>query len=170
MPTIVYGEMKYAKQRGGRGQYGHVYLRVLLDGPEQSVVFRNTITNGSVPAQFVCSVEAGIMTSVKGGILAQYGHDSARIELIDGSYHDVDSSHFAFFMASAMALDNALRTLPPRRWGDDDDPGVCVPRPPQLPRRLDAASVPEPDDRSPHLPVIADGRRASPGAWRVPSS
>jgi elongation factor G len=147
MPTILYGEMKYAKQRGGRGQYGHVCLRVLLDGPEQAVVFRNNITNGAVPAQFVSSIEAGIMTSVKGGILQQYGHEFARIELVDGSYHDVDSSHLAFYVASVMALDNALRKLPPRpSSGDDDDPGVRVRRPPRGPRLYDAAAVPEPND------------------------
>ena len=54
------------------------------------------------------------MTSIKGGILALYGHDSVRVELVDGSYHDTDSSQMAFFIASAIALDNALRTIPPR--------------------------------------------------------
>lgn len=147
MPTILYGEGKYARQIGGRGQYGHVRLRVVLDGPEQSVVFRNEITNGSVPAQFVPSIEAGITTSVKGGILTLYGYDSARIELVDGSYHDVDSTPIAFFVASAIALDNALRKLPPRpSSGNDDDPGVRVPRLPQRPAPHDAASVPEPND------------------------
>ena len=147
MPTILYGEGKYTRQTGGRSQYGHVYLRVVLDGPEQSVVFRNEITNGSVPAQFVPSIEAAILTSVKGGILTPYGYDSARIELVDGSHHDVDSSRIAFYIASAMALDNALRTLPPGpSSGDADDPGVRVPRPPRRPVLHGAASVPEPND------------------------
>ena len=105
-------------------------------------MFRNEIADAGFPAKFVPSIEAGIMTSVKGGILARYGYDSARIELIDGSYHDVDSTPLAFFIASAMALDNALRKLPPRpSSGDDDDPGVRVPRPPQWPRPQDAAVV-----------------------------
>ena len=147
MPTILYGEGKYARQTGGRGQFGHVRLRVLLGGAEQSVVFRNEITNGAIKEWFVPSIEAGIMTSVKGGILAQYGYDSARIELVDGSYRDVDSTPLAFFIASSMALDNALRKLPPRpSSGDDDDPGVRVPRPPQWPRPQDAAVVSEPEN------------------------
>ena len=87
------------------------------------------------------------MTSVKGGLLAPYGYEFARIELVDGSYHDVDSSHLAFFIASAMALDNALRKLPPRPSSGDDDPGVRVPRLPQRPLKHDSASVPEPTDR-----------------------
>ena len=166
MPTILYGEMKYAKQLGRRGQYGHVRLRVLLDGPEQGVVFRNEIITGSIPPQFVESVEAGIMTSVKSGVLEHYGHDSARIELIDGSYHEVDSSPFAFFMASVMALGKALNGLPPRPSGDNADPGVRVPRPPHSPRLVDSASDPEPDDISARV----DARAASSRAWDIPNS
>jgi len=77
MPTIVHGEGTYARQLGGRRQYGHVCLRVLLGGAEQSTVFRNEITDGAWPVTFVASIEAGIMTSVKGGILAHYGYDAA---------------------------------------------------------------------------------------------
>jgi translation elongation factor EF-G len=147
MPVTLIGEMKYAKQTAGRGQYGHVRLRVVLDDGVQGVVFGNEVDR-AIPAEFIPAIESGVMTAVRGGILQQYGYSDARITLIDGSFHDLDSSSTAFFLAGSMALDNALRKLPrrPSDDGGDEGPGVRAPAGAGRPGPRDAAAVPEPDD------------------------
>ena len=153
MPHTVLGEMKYAKQTGGRGQYGHVRLRVTVDDGVQGVVFKNMLTQDAIPARFLPAIESGVMTCVKGGVLQQYGYSDARIELCDGSWHDVDSTDLAFFIASTMALQDALRKLPRQERGpesgEDDGPGVAVPRSPRPFSPEDAAAVKEPIDSDP---------------------
>jgi elongation factor G len=147
MSHTVLGEMKYANQTGGRGRYGHVKLRVVVEDGVQGVVFVNRITDAAIPPRFIPSIESGIMTAIRGGALAQRGYADARIELVDGSYHDVDSSPVAFFLAASMALGEAARQLPPPP-GDDpaDSPGVRAPLVPGVPGLQQAAAAPEPDD------------------------
>jgi len=100
MSRTLLGEKKYAKQTGGRGQYGHVRLRVILDDGVQGVVFTNALGD-AIPARFLAAIESGILTSIKAGALQQCGYSDARIELYDGSWHDVDSTDLAFFIAGA---------------------------------------------------------------------
>jgi len=152
MSRTLLGEMKYAKQTGGRGQYGHVRLRVILDDGVQGVVFRNALGD-AIPARFLPAIKAGVLASIKGGAMELCGYDDARIELYDGSWHDTDSTDLAFFFAGAGALEDAVRRLPRRRdapeHGDDGTPGVRVPRPPRPVGPHDAAAIAEPENRTP---------------------
>jgi elongation factor G len=149
MSQVVFGEMKLAKQIGGRAHYGHVRLRVTVDDGVQGVVFRNALVGDTIPARFLPSIESGVLTCAKDGVLKHHGYADARIELYDGSWHDEDSTPVAFFIAGAMALEDALRALPRRpSTGDSSDdaaPGVRVPRVPPGPGPVDAASVAEPE-------------------------
>src|SRR3954468_14719202 len=112
MSRTIFGEATFAKQIGGRGAYGHVRLRVILDDGVQGVVFTNAMVADAIPTRFLRAIESGVMTLIKAGMLEQCGYNDARIELYDGACHDVDSNDFAFFKASAMALQDALRPLP----------------------------------------------------------
>src|SRR3954468_4593594 len=150
MSQTVLGEAKYAKQTGGRGQYGHVRLRVVLDDGVQGVTFKNALVADAIPTRFLPAIESGVMTCIKAGMLEQCGYNDARIELYDGSFHDVDSTDLAFFMASLMALQDALRRLPRGRHegerGEDGAAGVAVPRAPKPSNPPEAASIAEPVD------------------------
>lgn len=103
------GEGKYIKQTGGRGQYGHVFLRVEPLGRGEGVEFVNKIKGGSIPSEFIAPVEKGIREKLEGGILAGYPIVDMKIELYDGTYHDVDSSEIAFKIAGSMAVEQAVR-------------------------------------------------------------
>jgi len=107
------GEMKYARQAGGRGHYGHVKIH-LVPVPEGSgYSFRNEIVGDAIPKAFITSIEDGIRDALAEGILAGYPVDDVRIELYDGSYHDVDSSDAAFKTAAAMAFQDAAKKAAP---------------------------------------------------------
>jgi len=107
------GEMKYAKQTGGRGQYGHVKIRLFPGEPGSGYVFENEITGGSIPKEFIKPVDEGIKEALTRGVLAGYPIDDVRIELYDGSYHDVDSSEMAFKIAGSMAFQDAAKKARP---------------------------------------------------------
>ena len=85
------GEMKYAKQTGGRGQYGHVKIHLFPGEPGSGYIFENETTGGSIPKEFIKPIDEGIKEALTRGVLAGYPIDDVRIELYDGSYHDVDS-------------------------------------------------------------------------------
>ncbi|KDR94307.1 elongation factor G [Peptoclostridium litorale DSM 5388] len=102
-------EYKHAKQSGGRGQYGHVKLRVFRNEPGKGYEFKNATVGGSVPREYVGPVDAGIQAAMEAGILAGYPVVDLRVELYDGSYHDVDSSEMAFKLAASMALKEAMK-------------------------------------------------------------
>ena len=103
------GEMKYARQTGGRGQYGHVKVHLFPSEPETGYIFENTTTSGAIPTRFVEPINEGIREGLARGVLAGYPIDDVRIELYDGSYHDVDSSEMAFRIAGSMALQDAAK-------------------------------------------------------------
>jgi elongation factor G len=107
------GEMKYAKQTGGRGQYGHVKIHLFPGEPGSGYVFENEITGGSIPKEFIKPVDEGIKEALTRGVLAGYPIDDVRIELYDGSYHDVDSSEMAFKIAGSMAFQDAAKKAKP---------------------------------------------------------
>jgi elongation factor G len=102
--ALVDGQYKHAKQSGGRGQYGHVYLRLEPLDPGQGFEFVNEIRGGSIPAEYIPSVEKGVLQSMQAGPYAGYPVVDMRVVLYDGSYHDVDSSDFAFQAAGRGAF------------------------------------------------------------------
>jgi elongation factor G len=107
------GEMKYAKQTGGRGQYGHAKIHLYPGEPGSGYVFENKITGGAIPKEFIKPVDEGIKEALTRGVLAGYPVDDVRIELYDGSYHDVDSSEMAFKIAGSMAFQDAAKKAKP---------------------------------------------------------
>ncbi|MBI4412391.1 MAG: elongation factor G [Deltaproteobacteria bacterium] len=102
-------EGKYIRQTGGRGQYGHVYLRVEPAGVGQGFEFENSIVGGAIPREFIPAVEKGVREALEGGVLAGYPLVDVKTELIDGSFHEVDSSEIAFKIAGSMAFKEACR-------------------------------------------------------------
>jgi elongation factor G len=107
------GEMKYAKQTGGRGQYGHVKIHLYPGEPGTGYIFENETSGGSIPKEFIKPVDEGIKEALTRGILAGFPIDDVRIELYDGSYHDVDSSEMAFKIAGSMAFQDAAKKAKP---------------------------------------------------------
>jgi len=107
------GEMKYAKQTGGRGQYGHAKIHLFPGEPGTGYVFENKVTGGSIPKEFIKPIDEGIKEALTRGVLAGYPVDDVRIELYDGSYHDVDSSEMAFKIAGSMAFQDAAKKARP---------------------------------------------------------
>jgi elongation factor G len=107
------GEMKYAKREGGRGQYAHVKIHLVPGVPGTGYLFGNVAMPGTIPEQFIKPVEEGIQEALTRGAVAGYPVEDVRIELYDGSYHDVDSSAIAFRIAGAMAFEDAARKAGP---------------------------------------------------------
>jgi elongation factor G len=102
-------EYKYAKQSGGRGQYGHVYLKLDPLEPGDGFKFLNEIKGGSVPREYIPAVEKGCIEAMAGGVLAGYPMEDVQVTLYDGSYHDVDSSEMAFKLAASMGFKEGAR-------------------------------------------------------------
>jgi elongation factor G len=107
------GEMKYAKQTGGRGQYGHAKIHVYPGEPGSGYIFENEIVGGAIPKEFIKPIDEGIKEALTRGVLAGYPIDDVRVELYDGSYHDVDSSEMAFKIAGSMAFQDAAKKAKP---------------------------------------------------------
>ncbi|TML63006.1 MAG: elongation factor G [Actinobacteria bacterium] len=106
-------EERYIRQTGGRGQYGHVVINLEPTGPGGGYEFIDKITGGSIPKEYISSVDAGIQDALQSGVLAGYTTVDVRATLIDGSYHDVDSSEMAFRIAGSMAVKKAARAAHP---------------------------------------------------------
>ncbi len=106
-------EYKYAKQSGGRGQFGHVYLTVKPGEADSGFVFTNAIKGGSVPKEFIPAVEKGCKEAMQTGVLAGYPMEDIDVTLYDGSYHDVDSNEMAFKLAASMGFKEACRKANP---------------------------------------------------------
>ena len=102
-------ENKYARQSGGKGQYGHVKIRVYPNEAGKGYEFENKVVGGAIPKEYIPAVDAGIQGAMQSGVLAGYPVVDIRVELYDGSYHEVDSSEMAFKIAGSMALKDALR-------------------------------------------------------------
>ena len=105
--------MKYAKQTGGRGQYGHAKIHVYPGAPGTGYLFENHIVGGAIPKEYIKPVDEGIREALTRGVLAGYPIDDVRVELYDGSYHDVDSSEMAFKIAGSMAFQDAAKRARP---------------------------------------------------------
>ena len=104
---------KYARQSGGKGQYGHVKIRVSPNESGKGYEFKNSIVGGAVPKEYIPAVDKGIQGAMKSGILAGYEVVDVCVELYDGSYHEVDSSEMAFQIAGSMAFKEAMRRADP---------------------------------------------------------
>jgi elongation factor G len=107
-------EMKFVRQSGGRGQYGHVVINVKPNEPGKGYHFENKIVGGVIPREYIPSVDAGIKEAIKNGVIAGYPIEDIRVELIFGSYHDVDSSEMAFKIAGSMAIQDACKKASPK--------------------------------------------------------
>jgi elongation factor G len=105
-------EGRFVRQTGGRGQYGHAVINV-EPAPGEGFDFINSIKGGTIPSEFIPSVEAGIEEALQSGVKAGYPMVDVRVELVDGSYHDVDSSEMAFKVAGSMAVQEAARKAKP---------------------------------------------------------
>ena len=102
-------DLKYAKQSGGRGQYGHVVIEVEPQEPGQGYEFVNKIVGGVIPKEYIPAVDKGIQNALTSGVLAGFPVVDLKVTLVYGSYHDVDSSEQAFYIAGSMAIKEACR-------------------------------------------------------------
>ena len=105
-------DTKYARQSGGKGQYGHVKIRI-EPNPEKGYEFVNAVVGGAIPKEFIPAVDQGIQGAMLSGVLAGYNVVDVKVTLYDGSYHEVDSSEMAFKIAGSMAFKEAMRKADP---------------------------------------------------------
>jgi elongation factor G len=110
---IAQAEGKYIRQSGGRGQYGHCFLRIEPKDPGEGYEFVSEIVGGSIPREFIPAVEKGVKEALENGVIAGYPLVDMKVALYDGSFHDVDSSEIAFKIAGSMALQSAVKQADP---------------------------------------------------------
>lgn len=106
-------ENKYARQSGGRGQYGHVKIKMEPNEPGKGYEFINNIVGGAIPKEFIPAVDAGIQGAMQSGVLAGYPVVDVKVTLYDGSFHEVDSSELAFKIAGSMAFKDGMKKANP---------------------------------------------------------
>ncbi len=106
-------DTKYARQSGGKGQYGHVKITVEPNETGKGYEFINAVTGGAIPKEYIPAVDAGIQGAMQAGVLAGYNVVDVKVTLYDGSYHEVDSSEMAFKIAGSMAFKEAMRKADP---------------------------------------------------------
>ena len=106
-------DQKYARQSGGKGQYGHVKIKVEPNESGKGYEFRNQVVGGAIPKEYIPAVDAGIQGAMQAGVLAGYPVVDCIVTLYDGSYHEVDSSEMAFKIAGSMAFKEAMRKADP---------------------------------------------------------
>ena len=107
-------DTKFVRQSGGRGQYGHVVINVEPNEPGKGYHFENKIVGGVIPKEYIPSVDAGMKEAIKNGVIAGYPIEDIRVQLIFGSYHEVDSSEMAFKIAGSMAIQDACKKAAPK--------------------------------------------------------
>ncbi len=106
-------DCKYARQSGGKGQYGHVKIRISPNEPGKGYEFINSVVGGAIPKEYIGPVDQGIQGAMQAGVLAGYPVVDVKVELYDGSYHEVDSSEMAFKIAGSMAFKDAMKKANP---------------------------------------------------------
>lgn len=106
-------EGKYIKQSGGRGQYGHVYIKLSPRGRGEGFLFENDIVGGAIPREYIPAVEKGLKEAIESGVIAGYPVVDVHVSLFDGSFHEVDSSEIAFKMATIEAFKDGMRKATP---------------------------------------------------------
>ena len=109
--NAVKAEAKYAKQSGGKGQYGHAVIE--MEPTEGEYVFENAVVGGAIPKEYIPAIDAGIKEAALNGIIAGYNVINFKVKLVHGSYHEVDSSEMAFKIAGSMAFKNAMAKASP---------------------------------------------------------
>lgn len=109
----VEAEGKFVRQSGGRGQYGHVWLKIEPQTSGSGYAFENGIVGGSVPKEYISSVDKGIQEQMKNGVIAGYPVEDVKVTLFDGSYHDVDSNEMAFKVAGSLGFRNGALDADP---------------------------------------------------------
>jgi elongation factor G len=110
---LVEQEGKFVRQSGGRGQYGHVWLRIEPQEPGAGYEFVNEIVGGVVPKEYIPAVDKGVQEQLKSGVLAGYPMLDVKVSIFDGSYHDVDSNEMAFKIAGSMCFREGARKASP---------------------------------------------------------
>ena len=111
--AVPKSEYRYVKQTGGRGQYGHVVLSLEPGAPGSGIDFKNAIVGGTIPREYIPAVEKGVIEAAEAGVLAGYPVVDVAVRLVDGSYHEVDSSDMAFKMAGSLAFKQGVQTGAP---------------------------------------------------------
>jgi len=111
--TVGRAEGRYIKQSGGRGHYGHVIMEISPIEPGAGIIFEDSIRGGVIPREYIPAVEKGVIEAAAGGVLAGYPATDIKVRLYDGSYHEVDSSEFAFKMAGAIAFREGMQDAGP---------------------------------------------------------
>ena len=106
-------EEKYSKQTGGRGQYGHVLIRIMPNEPGKGYEFVDSVVGGRIPKEYIPGVQKGLIEALTRGVIAGYPVVDVKVELYDGSYHDVDSSELAFKMAASIAFRDGAKKADP---------------------------------------------------------
>jgi len=109
----VRSEMKYVRQSGGKGQYGHCVIEIEPKEPGTGYEFVNKITGGVIPKEYIAPIDAGIQEAMQSGVLGGYNVVDVKVTLVDGSYHEVDSSEMAFKIAGSMAFKDGCRKADP---------------------------------------------------------
>ncbi|HBR32586.1 MAG TPA: elongation factor G, partial [Clostridiales bacterium] len=104
---------KYVRQSGGKGQYGHVKIKIEPNEPGKGYVFNNKIVGGAIPKEYIPAIDEGIRGAMLSGVVAGYNVVDVIVTLYDGSFHEVDSSEMAFKIAASMAFKNAMRKADP---------------------------------------------------------
>jgi elongation factor G len=107
------GEGKYIRQSGGRGQYGHCFIRIAPKGRGEGYEWINDIKGGAIPKEFIAPIEKGIKEAMENGVVAGFPLVDMQVTLYDGTYHEVDSSEIAFKIAGSMAIQNAVKQASP---------------------------------------------------------
>jgi elongation factor G len=110
---MVEQEGKFVRQSGGRGQFGHVYLRIEPQVPGTGYEFSNSIVGGAIPKEYIPAVDKGVQEAMTSGIVAGFPVVDVKVTLYDGSYHEVDSSEMAFKIAGSMCFKEAARKAKP---------------------------------------------------------
>lgn len=125
--SVAKAEGRFVRQTGGRGQYGHVIINMEPNEYGAGFVFDNKIIGGAVPKEYVSAVQAGMVEAMETGVIAGFPVEDVKVELIDGSYHEVDSSEMAFKIAGSMAFRDAAKRAKPVLLEPVEDVEVVVP-------------------------------------------
>ncbi len=125
--TVLKAEGRFVRQTGGRGQYGHVVIKMSPNEFGAGFSFENKIVGGAIPREYIPAVEAGMVEAMETGVLAGFPMEDVKVELIDGSFHEVDSSEMAFKIAGSMAFREAAKKAHPVLLEPLEDVEVVVP-------------------------------------------
>jgi elongation factor G len=125
--TVLKAEGRFVRQTGGRGQYGHVVIKMSPNEYGKGFSFENKIVGGAIPKEYIPAAQAGMVEAMESGVLAGFPMEDVKVEVIDGSFHEVDSSEMAFKIAGSMAFREAAKKAHPVLLEPIEDVEVVVP-------------------------------------------